>query len=50
MDLSVVKHLEGLEGLADQSPPLVLVVPLDLVDHLLDLLDPGDLEALEGLV
>ncbi len=37
MDLSVVKDLEDLEGLADQSPPLVLVV----------LLDPL---ALEGLV
>ncbi len=40
MDLSVAKHLEGPEGLADQSLPLDLQV---LVVHLLDPLGPGDL-------
>ena len=40
MDLSVAKHLEDLEALADQSLPLDLQV---LVVHLLDPLGPGDL-------
>ncbi len=32
MDLSVAKHLEDLEDLADQSLPLVLLAPLALED------------------